>query len=514
MIEIRERRSSIWITPYTRYSISTIEKTLSVYDFQTRKYTQFLYEFDPLEEDRPSVGVLKLPRGIGVDFVNRCFEDAGTLNYKIVDQQSIYPDPRKVEIEMRSAFVNPRDEFQEKAISFLMNEKDPQKFLSLDTGFGKTFCTINYLSKVGLPTLIISKNLSEQWLEFVTDYTKCQNERDVEILQGSKILEDYSKPHGFKKKHKASFYITTIDTLRSFASRAGPLALQNLADELEIGIKVFDEAHSNYILNNKIDLNMQVKETIYLTATPARSNQNEDRVFKKIFALVPTHGVYTHLVKQYYYINKITFNSNPTERDINRCSTSRGFNSKNYSEYMFSSNIKKYFVYGLIRGLLIKLFKNDPDSKCLVLLDLLKDIQWFHDMIEQDPAIIALNKTCGMYCTIIKDKEAKEKELDNPIILGTLGSLSAGHDIPGLRVIIPFTSFSSGVIARQLLGRLRYIEGKAVYYFDIIDEGFPSMIHQRKERMKIFEPRAKEITNKFISVDEVLDSLEIIKKPE
>ena len=55
-----------------------------------------------------------------------------------------------------------------------------------------------------------------------------------------------------------------------------------LADKLNIGIKVFDEAHNRYKMFNEIDLNMQVDETIYVTATPGRSRTEEDKMYAKM----------------------------------------------------------------------------------------------------------------------------------------------------------------------------------------------------------------------------------------
>jgi hypothetical protein len=508
MFTITEKCSSVWIEPYVLHTASNIEKALSVYDFPTHKYTQFLYEFEPYENSI-STGVLKIPRGIGMDFIKECFDNSNLRNYKVVDNKNCYPEPRPVEIKLRKEYSIPRDEYQINAIKFQNVETDPQKIVTLDTGFGKTYCAIYHIVHSKVPALLISKNLSEQWLGFVTQYTESNNDREVIMLYGSKVLEDIVKTKGFKKKHRAAFYITTIDTLHSFAIRYGTASLQALADELGIGIKIFDEAHSNFCLENLIDMNMQVKETIYLSATFSRSNSNEDRIFKKAFSHVPIHGTYTHFIKQYYFINCINYNSTPSDKVIGRCCTSRGFNSKFYSEYMFSNNINKAFVYGIIRKTLLSAFKADRSCKALVLLDWLKDIQFVHDALENDKEFKEMNISVGKYCSLVTNRDDREKEKECDVVIGTLGSVSAGKDIPGLRVIIPFTFYSSEVITRQLLGRLRYIEGKAVYQFDFCDEGFQPMLDQRRRRMAIYKPRAKDIKNVYYTFDEVISTLHV-----
>jgi type I site-specific restriction endonuclease len=57
----------------------------------------------------------------------------------------------------------PKDELQKKAISFLLKmKKDPeshQRFLSLETGSGKTYVTINCISQIKKKALIIVDTL-------------------------------------------------------------------------------------------------------------------------------------------------------------------------------------------------------------------------------------------------------------------------------------------------------------------------------------------------------------------
>lgn len=70
-------------------------------------------------------------------------------NHTVRDLRVDYFDiPRKNEgIEMK---FKPRDEIQEKSLQFLADSKYDmdayQKFLSLKTGQGKTFCAVSYIS--------------------------------------------------------------------------------------------------------------------------------------------------------------------------------------------------------------------------------------------------------------------------------------------------------------------------------------------------------------------------------
>ena len=79
-----------------------------------------------------------------------------------------------------------------------------------------------------------------------------------------------------------------------------------------------------------------------------------------------------------------------------------------------------------------------------------------------------------------------------------------GRDIANLRAVFTLTQFSSSIVAQQLLGRLRKIPNKDVYYFDIADRSVPDTLNMRFRRGKIFNDRSKgEIFNDYIDLDRV-----------
>ena len=96
----------------------------------------------------------------------------------------------------------------------------------------------------------------------------------------------------------------------------------------------------------------------------------------------------------------------------------------------------------------------------------------------------------------------------------TIGSAGVGLDLENLVVTFSLVPFSSEITASQMIGRLRYIEGKEVYHYDFIDQGFKSMYHQRQKRMKIYTYKSKHIEKKFVSYENTMDYLNGIKNKE
>jgi len=491
-MKIEIRTNAFWIYDYVMHN-SKLIYDLTITD-QITNTSQKLYDYDQYEK------ILKIPRGVGIDFVKqRIYEDKinkHDLEFVDMTGNNFYKERNAFMFDMKEEY-KPKDSHQEGAINFLVSENNinnNQKFLTLNTGFGKTFCAIYAASILKLPVLVISRNLSDQWIREFLKYTKLE-ESDVMNIVGSKHIEIICSSKNYAKKYTETLYVTTIDTLRSFKNnKNGDLNI--LCRNLGIGIKIFDEAHLHYVASTNMDVNMNTKYTWYLTATPGRSQFMEDKLFKRIFVNIPFYGEHTHKLNNHYNLVYVSYNSAPKKEDVMKCMTIRGFNSKFYAEYIFRSNNKVLLLYGIVRRFIKDLLERDPDAKSIIILDRLVDIETFYKLFTTDTGIDA---SVGKYCTLV-DKSIRHKELESNIILSTIGSIGAGRDIKKLKSIHCLSPFSSPIITKQILGRLRNIEGEDVYYYDYIDEGFPPMKEQRKGRMKELKPRSK--TERFLVVND------------
>ena len=496
-IRVLVRPSAIILTPYRKRQCYAIEKMLAVWDMNLNRYTQFLYEFEAEDEKiDPNYGVLRIPRGLGIDNVTSALEGAG-LEFVVVDQTSSYKQYRNINIELK---IPPRDQIQEGSVKFLHDSlyHQHQAFLALDVGMGKTYCTTYHIADSRKATLVISYNLAYQWESRMQEYSSLisgdENGGLVNIV-GSQYFENCVSG---KIKPRAAVYLTTISTLHSYQKLHGKGSLQDIIDALGIGIKVFDEAHTRYLQFNSIDLNMQTDETIYLSATPGRSVKTEDRMFTKIYKNVPSYGTFTAQYNDFYNIRYVTYDSRATVEDRASFKTPRGLSSLKYMRYMFDKwgdNLLKMVMYYSN-----PILKDNPKGKLLIVTDWVRDIDYAKKWLNKNYP----NYSVGTYCQLVKNKEDKEKELDNRIIIGTIGSMQNGKDIANLQIIFPLTTFSSSIVTRQLLGRLRPLKDQNVYYFDIADLSVSSLMQQRRERDAVLRTRAAgEIENDRIDLDRI-----------
>jgi superfamily II DNA or RNA helicase len=494
MLRVHIKPSSIWLYPYRLHICYKLEKTLSIYDIYKHKYISFLYEYD--EEDRGQKGILKIPRGLGIEPIKKCIEneDDRIIDYTVIDDTTVYAFPRKISFEMKQP---PRNEEQIQSINFLNNTNERQKMLCLDVGRGKTYCATHFIHDQGVAAMVLSYNLSEQWLNKITEYTDCISGKDIILIVGSSFLEDCIKN---PRKYHAKIYICSLSTLISFAKINGKSALQKVADNLGIGIKIFDEAHMRFLQFNTIDLNMQVAQTLYLTATPGRSEAQEKRMFAKIYSHVKTFGNTISEQNNHYTVRFITYDSKvPYNRIGSSFKTIRGFKSTFYSRYLFDSY--PTFAHDLVKAYTVPIFNDDKKAKILIVTDWLQDMEKLRDQFNKDPWVISMGLTVGTHCRIVRNNKEREEQLNCNIIIGSIGSMQNGKDISNLRAIFTFSQYSSPIIAHQLLGRLRPLKGKDVIYYDIADLAVPDIMKQRALRKKVFEPRSKSVIQEYIIAD-------------
>lgn len=466
MIEVKH--SSIVIHNYKLGDCSKLEKLLSVWDNVSYEYTWQNFHYDEEQE------TLTIPRGMSVKYIQFLFQDKELFINKVPDRsnQATY-----------KCIVEPRDKDQEEAISFLLDKTCSQKMLSLNTGGGKTYCTINTLSKMKKRAMIIvdKDKIMQQWKSEILKFTDLE-EDDIYLVSGSqsinKIMKDKSDP-------KYKIFIASHRTLASYAGENWD-NITNFFKKLKIGCKVFDEAHVEVKNIFMLDSFTNVAQTIYLTATPSRSHPLEDRVYQLSFENMPKYGLENKFVEPHNIIYYISYDSHPDNLTVARCKTKRGFDTNEFSNYTFNKNYDQFFdiICQLLKITLkqsgkttIILHKNDHIEK------LKKNLEEVFDGID-----------IGTFSSIIPNKDQREKELDKKVILSTDKSMGKAVDIKDLQFVIMTVPTSSKVVAEQTLGRLRKLrDGRNTIYFDLTDIGFKSCVNQRKSRRQLLDLKAKKI---------------------
>lgn len=452
MSKIIVRNSCIKIEDYTFGDCPQLENNFYIFDPITHRKQTFGMFYD--NENR----CLYIPRGLDIWKIKQ-----------YLDTQVIYKEKPNdfAELDNIMLKLKPRDEQQKEALRFMVganeysdNLDEPQISVNLNTGKGKTYCSIATICYLKAKSIIItaSVTLLNQWKGNIIDYTNLSS-KDILLLdtQAMNLLllgKSISTT-------KAKLYLCTHATLHSFGTTFGWNNLNKVFELLGIGIKIFDEAHTNYENMLMIDFFTNVAKTYYVTATPARSNYMEDEIFQLSMKNVPGIDLFDAVNDPHTEYIAIKFNSKPTAQQISMCKNAYGLDRNKYVNYV-TKQPNFYLMMRIVMDLVMK-----ANGRALLYIGtnegLLRVYKWIG---ENYPHFIG---HIGIFTSLVP-KEQKFKEKEKKLILSTTKSAGLGEHIEGLKLTVVLAEpFKSEVITRQTLGRTR---DKNTVYVELVDLGF------------------------------------------
>lgn len=458
-----------------------LENQLSIWDKVYFRHNNIGFQWN--EETKE----LRIPRSYSVNSLSSRFRELPMeFNYE--------HDPEaKVVYTLK---YMPKNNIQKKAISFLLGDGDfayskkySQLSLNLDTGDGKTYCTIAYLTFVKTTSMIITHNnsIKGQWYESFLKFTSL-SENHILDIDGSSAITKILKMLDKKDTLPYKVYLVNHATIRNYAKKHGWDSIKELFIKLKIGVKVFDEAHLEFANLISIDLNTNTKRTLYLTANFKRDGIEESKIFKLCYGHVVSYGVETRNDKRKHikYLG-VLFNTYPSIQDQASVKNIHGFDKNRYCDYL----IEKDEFFNVVTRFTKLSFKNK--GKVLILLSKIHAGEIMKEHLDYVFKEENINKTVSIYNSKISHED-KEKALMSDVIISTQKSLGTGNDIPGLRTVIMTEAYSSKIIANQTSGRLRvYSDEDDSFYIELVDIGFNRAYKMYKSRLSVFKKKCKEL---------------------
>lgn len=340
-----------------------------------------------------------------------------------------------------------------------------------------TYCTGYGIGLYKKKALIIMHRdgLRKQWNESLFMMNGFEH-RYVHEIDNTKELYDIA--HG-NYDEDYDVYLITHATFRAGLKRIGDLKIaQNIVKNLGIGVKVIDEAHLEFKDILLLDIVCNVKRNIYLTATPGRSQREEDRIYWQVFRpatfYTPSNELNNNMPTK--WMHYVTVNINTECRpNIYRFQVTRGkgMSPASYGKWVIAYDKKKRH-FKCCKELVMECFDRDENAKVLILIPLISLCEQLMDFL-----IDELDKEGKFkYALTIRTINSTNSKADNEynkkadVIVSTLGSMGVGMDVKGLTDIINMTPYCSKLTAEQSLGRVRYA-GKIGHYYDIVDQSVP-----------------------------------------
>ena len=473
MDKIVVRHSSIIINDYNKGDCKKIEDMMSIWDHNYFCMVPIAYYYD--EENKR----LYLPRGIDIYYVENLFNTKAKIDYN-------YDEYKPTNNPIMFKYM-PRDDVQKESIRFLLGKAEysamirkSQQSLNLTTGKGKTYCSIATIACCNIKSAIITYSISwiEQWKKCFMEYTDLKS-RSIKIINSSATIDTFlSNPN---KADQYDIFLFTHNTLKSYGDNKGWYKISELFKILGIGMKFYDEAHLNFSNMCKIDFFTNTYKTYYVSASPARSNEDENRIFKLYFKNVP--GIELFDEENDPHTNYICFryDSRPTPNQKSRCKNKYGLSISGYSDYVVTQpNFLKMIDIVLDMCFNVK-------GKCLIYMATNKSILILYNWILKNYP--ELENDIGIF-TSLTDGENKKDNLEKKIILSTIKSCGTAVDIKGLSLtIIAASPFKSEVLMQQVLGRTR---DKNTTCIEFIDVAFNQIIKFYYHKRKVIEKYALE----------------------
>ena len=450
---IKVKNTAIIIDNYELHESEQLEHPVQIYDpvYHRTNYLGFYYD----KENKR----IYLPGGLDLWWVRKA------VNEKYYTRIDPYPYKKISNIRMK---YKPRDNEQLETLKFTAgleeydgNQYAPQLSINLSTGKGKTYCSIATIAFYQIKSMIItgSNSLLTQWEQNIIEYTNL-NSSDIFRINGSDICNMILNGSS-NKAENASVFLCSHGTLRSFGDRYGWDKVGELFKKLGIGMKFFDECHTNYDNMLMIDFFTNIFKTFYVTATPGRSDWKENHIFQISLKNVPNIDLFDENKDPHTSYIALKWNSNPTAMDISRCKSSMyGLDRNKYMEYL----TKKTEFYELLRVIMDLVIK--CKGRALLYIGTNDGILRVYYWICQNyPEFIG---DIGIFTSLVS-KEDKMKEKKKRLLLSTTKSAGLGEHIEGLKLTVVLAEpFKSDIVCRQRLGRTRDAN---TIYIETVDLG-------------------------------------------
>lgn len=465
MIEVSRNSIVIRNVDFESEEYKRFFKAFSLYDQVTHKYNNNIFTI--INND------VYIPASITEEVVS------GFFPKEVIFYNDKYAKPAYNEFNMIN---RPRNEIQRQALSFLhtsVNDRKKERLLALATGTGKTFVTISFISQAKRkPFIVVDQiGLADQWAREFLTHTDLQAD-EIKILSGKTSVEE-----AIENPEKYKVFIAIHKTLNMLLNE-DLNSINKLMNKLEIGIRVFDEAHVNFKNVCMIQSLSNVEYTIFLTATPSRSNFLDDKLYGKVFRLIPFFNGKHIENEKYQTVFLGRFDSHPSLDVKETIKTKRGLNIPRWSKHILNDGYE-YYINSLYK--LIDVFKLMINKKQTVIyLPTIELIEKTVESLEEHYPDIDV----GMYVGKIPENKRLDV-LKQQFIVTNEKIFGRAMDVETLEFVITYLPLSSPIITEQILGRLRYHEGKLQVLIDMTDGGFQECKTQSYSRKRVYKQKAK-----------------------
>lgn len=378
------------------------------------------------------------------------------------------------ECEKRNIAIKPEwkvRDYQEPIIEYLVAGKPKDKFIGIQTGKGKTFCSLVGVSKIGYRTIIIVEGgLITKWASDILKVLDIPAKRTL-CVRGSQQLKGLISLANTKEFENIDVILLSNTTLQDWITIHETLSHEKGIDigygvhpelfyeHLKIGHRLIDEVHKKFHFNYKQDLYTNTHHVTSLSATLFSYDKQQEGYYEIAYPKAERYkaGEVDKYCKSYAVVYRI---------DKEKKIKTKEFGREEYSHLAFEKSILrnkelKYNYFNLIVEIMYEGYipNYKPGNKIAIYVsttDLATELVNFLKRKFPD-------KTVERYVSTLKDPY--KNLLDPDIRVSTLGSGGTGHDIIGLTDTILTIAIMSLQANVQVFGRTRFIKDQDTRFF-------------------------------------------------
>ena len=347
-----------------------------------------------------------------------------------------------------------KEDNQPEIVDYLASDR-PTKILTLQTGKGKTFCTLKALERMGTRAMVITNARHiKTWIKSLKENIELGN-RDILQINGAKAMRDLLLL-GREKALEAKIIVVSSTTLRNYFTACknyetdeyGTLP-HEMFETLGVGCKIIDEAHENLHFNFIMELLTHVKTSIYLSATLVSSNTFANKILTILYP--PYLRFQGAEYDRYIVAVNLEYGINSVHKL--KYMSAMGYSHNRLEESIFKQSDRRHNYLTMIQGLTESIYINNRQDGHKFLI--------FASKIETCVAIATMLQSLYPHLKVasFNGDDDDDNFYNQDIVVSTLGSAGTGRDLPGLVATLMTIAQGSRQQAEQVLGRLRKLRG-------------------------------------------------------
>lgn len=458
------------------HELSVKEKDVSGAMWTTFK--PMLYDTDPKGRE-----VLRLPAEVPDDLLHKAYP------YHTITRSSKTWNARKIAVRFKTKEYPSKNDLQNKAFSYLAEhgqyEGAPEsetKLLVAGTAAGKSYCSIKAWcerSDVLLGTFAQMVHL----LNFRTELLKFTDLTEPEILvvdDGQETIRKIMQKPLLLNSIKVVLVLhRTIWFSMNACIEADRIIKVNeftkFIQMIGVGTHIADEAHLEMASLIYLGMLINVNKTMYLSATPKRTDWQEDRVLG--MQLPRDRALVIKSVPRLSVI-QVKYNTHPDYQSLKKSVNRMGYFDINF----FFDYLARPETWSQWEEMIINIINHNFNTGAISVGIVVSGKLTFLDKVIRSLSLAFPNKSIGNFSSRVPAGEKRDAELHKDIVVTTEKSFNGSVNPVRMTHLLLCTPLSSPVYIEQISGRMRGIDGNPCILIDMYDSGFDKLNEQVKKR--------------------------------